>query len=120
MTVRDRDWRSVYYLTVVPLVSEGRGDAVLDRLDPGLSQLLRVGLHHAAPVGRDVRVSVGTLLLLLVRHCSPLLLLGRGNHFETEAALDVLAVFDCAQSQVFHHHSWVVLRRRKKKTVLSV
>lgn len=44
----------VAYLTVVALVAEGGGDAVLDGFDPGLSQLLRVGLHHAAPVGTDV------------------------------------------------------------------
>lgn len=51
--------------------------------------------------------------------CSPLrnvlmfrLLLGGRNHFETEAALDVLAVFDGAQSQVLHHHGRVVLRRK--------
>lgn len=40
------------------------------------------------------------------------LLLGGRNHFETEAALDVLAVFDGAQSQVLHHHGRVVLKRK--------
>lgn len=43
------------YVSVVSLVAEGGGDAVLDGFDPGLSQLLRVGLHHAAPAGTDQR-----------------------------------------------------------------
>lgn len=48
-------YHSVRYLTVVSLVAEGGGNAVLDGLDPGLSQLLRVCLHHAAPVGTHER-----------------------------------------------------------------
>lgn len=113
--VPDRDRRAVRYLTVVSLVAEGRSDAVLHGLDPGLSQLLRVGLHHAAPVGRHVWVTQGGGTATPTRprfRDTFWLLLGRRNHFETEAALDVLTVFDCAQSQILHHHGRVVLRRK--------
>lgn len=44
-----------FYLTVISLVAEGGGDAVLDSFDPSLSQLLGVCLHHTAPVGADKR-----------------------------------------------------------------
>lgn len=38
------------HLAIVSLVAEGGGDAVLDGFDPGLTQLLRVCLHHTTPV----------------------------------------------------------------------
>lgn len=66
---------------------------------------------------------------LLLVETSFRLLLGGGNHFEAEAALDVLAVLDCAQPQVLHHNGRVVLRRQatgvlsfdhKKRQIVSL
>lgn len=47
-------------------------------------------------------------------------LLGGGHHLEAEATLDVLAVFDRAQSQVLHHHRGGVLRGGTGSTSLKV
>lgn len=54
------------HLAVFSLVPEGGGDAVLDRFDPGLPELLRVCLQNAAPVG-DTQASQNCCLLHMLR-----------------------------------------------------
>ena len=41
----------VTHLSVLSLLPEGSGDAVLDSFDPSLPQLLRVSLHNTTPGG---------------------------------------------------------------------
>lgn len=133
---RDRGWKNRGTVTVlnffhgdlIKVVSKtGTGHVAFTSLSSPLSRKAVAMLFWTALIQacRSFSESACIMQLLLGEtceshgRCSHLrnvvmfrLLLGGRNHFETEAALDVLAVFDGAQSQVLHHHGRVVLRRK--------
>lgn len=61
-------WLHSLYLNVIVVanVFVGGSDACLDRLDPSLPQLLRLGLQHAAPAGRARRVSLFIFIIYIL------------------------------------------------------